>query len=293
MNIDLYLDDTKIDQQGNPLIILNIEGRQAIFAKQLANIFNGGSTAKEELRKLRETGGYKEGEGYKNLSYQELVEISRWEKTTSGKSAVESLLTPFNTMGAAIIFEEGALWLLARSTTEKGREFSKILVSTFIAVRDGHYIEADSEDVKRLREKNQYSEAENRLKDTVFKRGLINLGTFIWNGDNAYYDVENSKTIRLKKEIPEGRAFADFDSTIEIRAKTLAKDLTDESIKTKDLKTMDEMTDEYVGKNKQMRKMLTDSGIYPENTLKLEDIKDVKKRTQKQLKSDNGLKKLT
>ncbi|MFH1218523.1 MAG: hypothetical protein V1679_01640 [Candidatus Peregrinibacteria bacterium] len=293
MRIDIYLDGEKKDSQGVSLIIVKIDGRNAIFAKQLACILNGASTAKEELRKLRDTGGYEEGEGYKVLTYDELREVSRWEKATSGKSAVESLLKPFNTNGAAIIFEEAALWLLARSNSVNGKEFAKILVKTFVAVRDGRYITADEADLKRLKERTEYTKAEVGLKDVVYERGLMQLGTFISKGDKAYYGGLTTKDIRKAKGISKDRPLADFDDSIEIRAKTLAKDLTQEGIKSKNLDSVSEMTEEYVDKNKQMRKLLTDTGIYPERTRKAEDIKEVKKRTKRQLASDQGLKKLT
>lgn len=47
-----------------------------------------------------------ENEGWKILSYDEIKGISVWEKTMAGKSAVEAILSPFNSNGAAIIFEE-------------------------------------------------------------------------------------------------------------------------------------------------------------------------------------------
>ncbi len=292
-DIDIYLDDERKDPQGIPLIVLKINGRQAIFAKQLASIFSEASTGFDLLKKLRKTGGYSENEGYLKLPIEELKKIQTWEKTMFGKSATESLLKPMSPNGAAIIYEEAALWLLARSNTKSGKSFAKILVKTFIAVRDGHYIEADPEDKKRLEGKEDYSRATVKLIDTVYKRGLKLIGTFNREGDKAFYDGRGTKEMRKIKDIPKDRPLADFDSPLELRAKTFAKDLTDEAISHKDLNTEKEMTKEYIDKNKQMRGALIDVGIRPEVSLKVEDIKEVKKRTKKQLKSDKGLKKLT
>ncbi len=108
-NLEVYLNETILDQQGLPLIILDLNGRKAVFAKQLANIFEGSKTSSDFLVQLRETGAYTEGEGWEKLTYDQLKEIQTWEKTISGKSAVEKLLNPLNPNGAAIIYEEGAL----------------------------------------------------------------------------------------------------------------------------------------------------------------------------------------
>jgi hypothetical protein len=293
-DIDIYLDEERKDPQGIPLIILKINGRHAIFAKQIASVFQGeGASSSDLLKRLRDGNLYEEGEGWKNLTYAELKKFQTWEKTMSGKSAISSLFPTINPNGASIIFEEATLWLLSRSNTQQGKEFSKMLVKTFIAVRDGDYIEADTQDVKRLEEKADYSRATVKLIDTVYERGLKLIGTFNWKGDEAFYDGKNPTEVRKMKGIPEGRAIADFDSSLELKAKTFAKDLTDEAIKHKRLHTVGEMTEEYVEKNEQMRKALTDVGIYPEKTLKVEDIKEVKKRTKKQLGSTQGIKKLT
>lgn len=293
MDMDIYLNGDVIDPQGLPLILLNFNGRKAVFAKQLASIFEGSQTSSELLRRLRDAGGYEQGEGWERLSYDEIRKVQTWEKTMVGQSSIESLLEPLSPNGTSIIYEEGALWLLARSNTPKGKEFGKLLVRTFIAVRDGQYIAADSEDVKRLEEKADYTRATVRLRDTIYQKGLHQIGRFNWEGDKAFYGGKGTKTVRRMKGIPEGRPLADFDGSLELRAKTFAKDLTDEAIKHKELDTVEEMTKEYKDKNKQMRKALTDVGIYPERTPRAEDIKKVEKRAKQQLKDAPGLKKLT
>ena len=108
-----------------PLITLPINGSGAIFAKPLATTFEGNTEAKELLRRLRESDIYAEGEGWLDLSKQDIEKLQRWEKTTFGKSAIERLLSPISPNGASIIFEEAAIWLLARSQTQAGKEFSK------------------------------------------------------------------------------------------------------------------------------------------------------------------------
>ncbi len=54
-----------------------------------------------------------------------------------------------------------------------GAILTKMLVNTFIAIRDGHYIQ--SEHSERLKARVEYTEAEKELKETVYKRGYENV----------------------------------------------------------------------------------------------------------------------
>lgn len=102
----VYSDFTIIDPYGNPLVVLKIDGRVALFAGQIASTFEGSILGKHLIQRLRDSNVYVEGEGWATLKYEEIKEIQRQEKITSGKSAVEAILSPFNSNGAAIIFEE-------------------------------------------------------------------------------------------------------------------------------------------------------------------------------------------
>ncbi|MBT3865339.1 hypothetical protein HOE67_00710 [Candidatus Peregrinibacteria bacterium] len=288
--IEIYLNDQVVDQQGLPLVVLGINGRKAIFAKQLANTFEGSKTSSELLDQLRKTGGYEEGEGWEKLSYDELKEIQTWEKTMSGKSAIESLLGQINPNGAAVVYEEAALWVLARSNTPKGREFAKLLVKTFVAVRDGAYIAAEGQE--RIQERLQYKKAEKDLKDTIYNRGYKRIGFFVMKGDEAFYDGYTTDQVRKKKGIPKKRALADFDTSIELTAKTLIKKTTDKNIKEHDIRDHG-ILKEYVKNNRIMRQSLEQMGVIPEELEPEEDYKEIEKRARKQLKESQGIKRLT
>ena len=152
---------------------------------------------------------------------------------------------------------------MARSNTPRGREFAKLLVRTFIDVRDGHFIAPEG--AERLRERLQYTEAEKSLRTNVFNRGFTQIAYFVMQGDKAFYDGRSTQQVRSKKGIPDGRTLADFDTSIELTAKTLAKKTTDKNISDKDIHHRQSILSEYVKNNKIMRESLVQMGIIPED----------------------------
>ena len=113
-------------------------------------------------------------------------------------------------------------------------------------------------------------------------------------GDKAFYDGRSTQQVRSKKGIPDGRTLADFDTSIELTAKTLAKKTTDKNISDKDIHHRQSILSEYVKNNKIMRESLVQMGIIPEDLPAEEDIRLLKKRSQEQLKVAQGqIKKLS
>lgn len=289
---NIFLNDDVHDTNGIPLITISISGRNAVFAKQLATTFDGKTEAKELLRRLRDSGVYEEGEGWLDVSKEDIDKLQRWEKTTFGKSSISKLLSPVSPNGASIIFEEAAIWLLARSNTQHGKEFSKFLVRTFLDIRDGHYIAAEGNE--RIKARLQYSASEVELRDTVFNRGFQNIGYFMVQGDMAFYGGLTTEQVKMRKNIPKDRPIADFDSSIELTAKTLAKKTTEYNIKQKNLRGH-AMQFEYKDNNDAMRTFLGKSGIKPEDTPKEIDIKIAQREARKQLQEEakkGGVKKI-
>lgn len=283
--LNIFRNDDVLDLQGLPLYTININGRNAIFAKQLASVFGSKHDAGVILRQLIDSGVYSEGEGWLAISNKEILHLQKLEKTTSGKSTLENLLGPNSSSEEIIVFEEAAIWLLARSETVGGKEFTKFLVRTFLDIRDGHYVSADGSE--RIKARIQYTESENELKATAYKRGLKNFGYFVVEGDKAFYGNLTTEQVKERKGIPKDRALADFDSQIELTAKTLAKQATNVRIKQTDMKGQ-AMVFEYSANNKAMRQFLEQKGIKPEDTKKEEDIRLAYKEAKKQLKAKQG-----
>lgn len=285
-NIEVHSHFDQVDPYGNPVVLLKVDGRMALFAVQVASTFQGESTASELLKRLRDSSGYVEGEGWKNLTYGELKGIQTWEKTMSGKSAIESLFPSINPNGAAIIFEEAALWLLARSNTTRGKEFAKRLVETFVSVRNGRHIAI--EDFKRLEARKKLTETEKKFAAVIYERGVTDsrdiaeiksVGDKHLFGGNSTSDMKKKYGI-TKKTTP----LADYLPTVSIKAKDLVMEMTAVNAEQKNLNGKSPIRYEHIGNSRAVRSTLESRGIKPENLPPAEDIKMIEKR----IKQDNA-----
>ena len=88
--------------------------------------------------------------------------------------------------------------------------------------------------------------------------------------------------MKYKLNVPSGRPLADFLPTITIKAKDFASEITNFNIKQHNLGTEGNITKEHVKNNEEIRKLLRQRGIVPENLPADEDVKKVERR----LKSD-------
>lgn len=84
--------------------------------------------------------------------------------------------------------------------------------------------------------------------------------------------------------MPDNRALADFLPTITIKAKDFANEITNFNIKRDDLRHEDTITFEHVKNNQDVRKVLTDRGIKPEELPPAEDIKKLERRVKSEEK---------
>ncbi|MDD2364603.1 MAG: hypothetical protein PHN84_00420 [Desulfuromonadaceae bacterium] len=84
--------------------------------------------------------------------------------------------------------------------------------------------------------------------------------------------------------MPDNRALADFLPTITIKAKDFANEITNFNIKRDDLRHEDAIAFEYVKNNQDVRKVLTDRGIKPEELPPAEDIKKLERRVKSEEK---------
>ncbi|MDE6371715.1 MAG: hypothetical protein K2K92_09545 [Duncaniella sp.] len=77
---------------------------------------------------------------------------------------------------------------------------------------------------------------------------------------------------------PEKRPLADFLSTIAIKAKDLAAEMTAVNVQQKDLSGQIGIEREHIDNNSAVRNMLLDRGIRPEALPAGEDVKKVERR---------------
>jgi DNA-damage-inducible protein D len=87
---------------------------------------------------------------------------------------------------------------------------------------------------------------------------------------------------RLK--VPESRPLADFLPTITIKAKDFANEITNFNIKRDDLRSEGSIAGEHVRNNTEVRTLLKNRGIVPEQLPAAEDVKKVERRVESEQK---------
>jgi DNA-damage-inducible protein D len=72
--------------------------------------------------------------------------------------------------------------------------------------------------------------------------------------------------MKRKLNVPDNRPLADFLSTLAIKAKDFATELTSHNVVEKDLRGNEKISREHVDNNLAVRKILKERGVKPEET---------------------------
>lgn len=134
-------------------------------------------------------------------------------------------------------------------------------------------------DYERVKARAKLAETEHTLSGVLYERGVDSRGFAIIRakGDRALFGVD---TAMMKRRVgaPEKRPLADFLSTIAIKAKDLAAEMTSVNVQQKDLYGQVGIEREHIDNNSAVRDMLLDRGIRPEALPPAEDVKKVERR---------------
>lgn len=134
-------------------------------------------------------------------------------------------------------------------------------------------------DFERVRARAKLADTEHTLSGVLYERGVDSRGFAIIRakGDRALFGLD---TAMMKRRVgaPEKRPLADFLSTIAIKAKDLAAEMTSVNVQQKDLRGQVGIEREHVDNNSAVRNMLLERGIRPETLPAGEDVKKVERR---------------
>jgi DNA-damage-inducible protein D len=153
---------------------------------------------------------------------------------------------------------------------------------TYFAVqtRKQEIIEKRLAEAERVSARKKLTQSEKELSGIIFERLSDNesFGRIRSKGDRALFAGRTTQDMKDKLKVPKGRPLADFLPTITIKAKDFANEITNFNIKQRDLRTEPNVTSEHVRNNQEVRKLLVDRGIVPENLPPAEDVKKVERR---------------
>lgn len=138
--------------------------------------------------------------------------------------------------------------------------------------------------IERTQARNRLKESEKRLSQNIYERGVDDDGfaRIRSRGDQALFGGHSTRDMKVKLGVQDNRPLADFLPTLTIAAKNLATEMTNYNVESKNLYGEPAITGEHVQNNTEIRKMLGERGIKPEELPPAEDIKKLERRTKSQ-----------